>query len=95
MKKRLVWVVILAFCWCLFAEGNPRPQHTCSNYWQKPDEFVPDWFEYLEFADNNISAYNREFLQEHGGRVGVIIYGQKIKNCSGFIFLDKQPRKRS
>ena len=94
MKRIFVLVGMLVICLSLFAEGNPREPHTCNSYLQPPTTFVPDWFEYLEFADNNISDYNAEFLQEHGGRAGTIVFqvqddrypminGRYFTGCSG------------
>ena len=64
----LAWVVII--CVGLFAEGVPKGAKLCSVYTGIYDEmvnqtfdnsdghihFIPDWFEYLEFADNNYSG---------------------------------------
>ena len=40
---------------------------------QFDDDLIPYWFEHLEFADGS-EGYSKEFLQEHGGRVGKIIF---------------------
>ena len=69
MKKIfiLLWVVMVYLS--LFAEGNPKDQHTCADYGDLPNEFIPAWFDHLEEADNDDdSGYSKEFLQEHGGR---------------------------
>ncbi len=84
MKRSFVLFGMLIVCVGLFAEGIPKNPHLCRDYKNASDqiwntEFISDWFDHLEEADDN-SGYNKDFLQEHGGRVGVIIYGQKIKN---------------
>ena len=99
MKKCFVLIVLLATCFSLFGEGISKGAHLCSDYQhamsQTPEtsdwftDFIPAWFEHLEFADNDEeSGYNEEFLQEHGGRVGTIIlwYGNypiPITGCTG------------
>jgi len=59
--------------------------------------FIPNWFEHLEFADNNEnSGYSRDFLKEHSGRSGKIVYtvqdirypllnGKYFIGCSGVL----------
>ena len=75
MKKIfiLLWVVMVYLS--LFAEGNPKDQHTCADYGDLPNEFIPALFDHLEEADNDDdSGYSKEFLQEHGGRAGKLVY---------------------
>ena len=77
MKRSFVLVGMFIVCWSLFAEGNPKAPHKCADYTTNlPEEFIPAWFDHLEEADNN-SGYSKEFLQEHGGRVGKIIFKYK------------------
>lgn len=58
-------------------------------------QFIPYWFDNLEFADN-ASNYSEEFLKEHGGRAGKIIFqvqderypnynGKHYPGCSGML----------
>ena len=93
MKRSFILFVILFVCLSLFAEGNPKAPHNCSSY-STTNEFVPDWFDFLEFADDNSSAYDEEFLKEHGGRAGILIlqiqdpdypwlFGKYFPFCSG------------
>ena len=87
MKGSFILVGMVVVFFSLFADENQR---TCADYTTNlPDVFVPDWFEHLEFADNNANyGYNEEFLQEHGGRAGKLVY-QNLSNgtygtmCSG------------
>ena len=77
----LAWVAII--CVGLFAEGIPKDPHLCRDYHNASDqvlntEFISDWFDHLEEADDN-SGYSKDFLQEHGGRVGVLILRKTIK----------------
>ena len=78
MRKSFILVGML-MCWNLFAEA-----HLCSEYEEVFDnpsstvQFIPGWFEHLEFADNgDNSDYSKEFLQEHGGRTGTLVYKYK------------------
>ena len=62
----------------LFAEGVSKGAKECSVYAGIENgnlnniSFIPDWFDHLEKADNN-SGYSKDFLQQHGGRVGKIV----------------------
>ena len=89
MKRSFVLLGILLVCAALFAEGIPKDPHLCLDYEHAKlqlegsqnwgIEFISDWFDHLEEADDN-SGYNKDFLQEHGGRVGVLILRETIKN---------------
>ena len=84
MKKGFILFGMLIVCVGLFAEGIPKDPHLCLDYYNASDqvlntEFISDWFDHLEEADDN-SGYDEEFLQEHGGRVGVLILRETIKN---------------
>ena len=76
MKRNFILLVMLFVCWSLFAEGNPATllPHTCDDYLNQPSNFIPSWFEHLEFADKEGLDYGKDFLQEHGGRVGRLVY---------------------
>ena len=88
MKKFFVLVGILFVCASLFANA-----HQCSMYAEIENgnfnniSFIPDWFEHLELADNNEQyGYDEEFLREHGGRVGKIVFMNSLTpvlGCSG------------
>ena len=99
MKRSFVLFGMLIVCVGLFAEGIPKNPHLCRDYKNASDqiwntEFISDWFDHLEEADDN-SGYSKDFLQEHGGRVGTLVvekvedgcvwYGDKcyITRCSG------------
>ena len=82
MRKSFILVGML-MCWNLFAEA-----HLCSEYEEVFDnpsstvQFIPGWFEHLEFADNgDNSDYSKEFLQEHGGRAGKIVFKSQEGDC--------------
>ena len=92
MKRSFVLFVILMVSLNLFAEGSSKGAKECSVYKGIHDEivnktfdnsdghisFISDWFDHLEEADEN-SGYDGEFLQEHGGRVGKIVYRYKVE----------------
>ena len=92
MKRSFVLFVILMVSLNLFAEGSSKGAKECSVYKGIHDEivnktfdnsdghisFISDWFDNLEEADEN-SGYDEEFLQEHGGRVGKIVYRYKVE----------------
>lgn len=83
MKRSFVLFGMLIVCVGLFAEGIPKNPHLCRDYKNASDqiwntEFISDWFDHLEEADDN-SGYSKDFLQEHGGRVGVLILRKTIK----------------
>ena len=69
---------------------NPNLKIGNRNFWQYLEQeefmsfntdFIPDWFDHFEFADNNENAgYSKNFLQEHGGRSGKLVYRYKIEN---------------
>ena len=76
MKRFFILFAMLVTFLSLFAEGNPATPlpHTCYDYKNPPSDLIPSWFEHLEFADRECLDYNEEFLQEHGGRVGTLVY---------------------
>ncbi|MBR0271982.1 MAG: trypsin-like peptidase domain-containing protein, partial [Methanobrevibacter sp.] len=88
MKRILILLGILFVCTGLFAEA-----HECSMYAEIEKgnlnniSFIPDWFEHLELANNNENyGYDEEFLREHAGRVGKIVFmnsSTPVFGCSG------------
>ncbi len=92
MRKGFILVGMLMACLSLLAEENSEEtQPTCAAYFNAMTHvpknfdwsinFIPDWFEHLEYANNNNeSIYDEDFLQEHGGRAGTLVYGYKIEN---------------
>ena len=49
-------------------------------------DFIPDWFDHIEFADGSSFFLDQEFLQEHGGRAGKLVLrrgNQVVIGCSG------------
>ena len=92
MRKSFILVGMLMACLSLLAEENSEEtQPTCAAYFNAMTHvpknfdwsinFIPDWFEHLEYANNNNeSIYDEDFLQEHGGRAGTLVYGYKIEN---------------
>ena len=89
MWKSFILVVILVVTLALFAEGSSKEPHTCLDYDHARQQvgeihnwginFISDWFDHLEEADDN-SDYSKDFLQEHGGRAGTLVYRYKIEN---------------
>ena len=91
MKRSFVLFVILMMSLNLFAEGVSKGAKECSVYAGIENgnlnniSFIPDWFDHLEKADNN-SGYSKDFLQQHGGRVGKIVAmnsSTPVLGCSG------------
>ena len=91
MKKYFILFVILMVTLNLFAEGVSKGAKECSVYAGIENgnlnniSFIPDWFDHLEKADNN-SGYSKDFLQQHGGRVGKIVAmnsSTPLLGCSG------------
>ena len=66
MKRSFMLFAVFMACFGLFAEGNPATPlpHTCLDYVNSPSNFIPSWFEHLEFADKEGLDYNKEFLQD-------------------------------
>ena len=84
MKRILILAVTVVLNFCLFA----KDAHKCSEYQATFDnplstvQFIPDWFEHLELADNNIAyGYDEEFLREHSGRAGKLIVQSLEGDC--------------
>ena len=84
MKRSFILIGMVALCLNLFA----KVAHTCYEYREvfddlnSPVQFTPDWFEHLELADNNEEyGYDEEFLQEHGGRAGKLIFQSLEREC--------------
>ena len=102
MKRIFILVATLVSFVSSFAEGIPKNPHSCLEYakaissdsavWdfldplnQLDNTFIPNWFDHIEFADD-FSDYSQEFLQQHSGHSGTIVYldGEDHKTrCSG------------
>lgn len=76
MKKCFILFAMLVLAYLnLCAEA-----HRCSKYHEtfydsdSSEEFIPYWFDHIEFADGLPFMLNQEFLKEHGGRAGKLVY---------------------
>ena len=92
MKRSFILIGMMMVFLSLFGEGVSKGAKACSVYEETMGQnfdnsdahihFIPDWFEHLEFADNNSeSGYSKEFLQEHGGRAGKIVIKSQEGDC--------------
>ena len=64
--------------------GNIRVWDVLDPLNQLDNTFIPNWFDHIEFADD-FSDYSQEFLQQHSGHSGTIVYfdGEYKTRCSG------------
>ena len=94
MKRSFMLFAVFVACFGLFAEGVSKGAKVCSLYTEIYEEmqngtfdnsdghipFISDWFDHLEEADDN-SSYSKDFLQEHGGRVGTLVVEKDVPKC--------------
>ena len=77
----------LAYAKAMFPDykiGNVNVWSVIDPFNQLDVNFIPNWFDHIEFADD-FSDYSQEFLQQHSGHSGTIVYfdGEYKTRCSG------------